>query len=484
MSENFIHATDAIEEDVKVRMRRAVNELREELDLEAELATFAAQRLSPATWEAPVLHLEDITGIPFLQDIAGIEEYQHRARVRAGTGDIFVAVSDPAIGYEDYCRDHLGLGSPHFLQTKAARNNPMAVALACCEGPALDELVKYAEAGGGLAIHPYMAIEAVWEMAACIARKTSAPVEIIGPPPPILWLANDKSHLSHLVSRSLGEEYVVETRRASSAREISEDLLDLAAHHELVGIKRTRCASAMGNIVFDAAFLRGLPPGEALALVQAFLHRTEWVEGEDVLIVEWVKTDLSPSTQLWIPPTGQGNVLLQGIYEQLLSGPEKVFVGSRPSTLPAPVNAELAGASMVVGEALQALGYVGRCSFDFIVCGDIHGDFQIKFTECNGRWGGTSTPMHLVDRLIKSPRPAYVAKDYFLPESHVGMSFVEFLKLVDSELFDPATGKGRFIVYNVGPYQSKGKLDIIGLGESPEDARVGLDEILPEMLGI
>ena len=30
--------------------------------------------------EAPTLHLDDVSGIPFLDGVPGMEEYQHRAR--------------------------------------------------------------------------------------------------------------------------------------------------------------------------------------------------------------------------------------------------------------------------------------------------------------------------------------------------------------------------------------------------------------------
>ena len=44
----------------------------------------------------------------------------------------------------------------------------------------------------------------------------------------------------------------------------------------------------------------------------------------------------------------------------MLEGPEQVFVGSRPSTLPARVNRVLADAAVRMATALQHLGYVGR----------------------------------------------------------------------------------------------------------------------------
>ena len=80
--------------------------------------------------------------------------------------------------------------------------------------------------------------------------------------------------------------------------------------------------------------------------------------------------------------------------------------------------------SLMVATALQTLGYVGRCSFDFIIVPGEQGGLRAKFTECNGRWGGTSTPMHLIDRLLPGKRPPYWAQDFM----HHGLAGVSFLR--------------------------------------------------------
>lgn len=434
--------------------------------------------------DSAILHLEDISGIPFVDGISGVQEYQHRARVRADDGDLFAAGTEPAAGYEKYCREVLNLGSPEFIHAEG--DDPMKVAEACLTPEAFGRLVDRARDTGELALHPYMAIEPVWRLARRLAGESDADVVVIGPPPPVLWVANDKSHFSRLVEETLGEQWLVDTTRSKTPRELARALGELAERCERVALKRTRCASAMGNAVFDGEELRRESDEELLDRVHEFLSRTRWHNEEDVLAVEWCETDLSPSTQLWVPPLEQGPPVVEGVYEQLLDGPEKVFLGSRPSTLGEAVDEAIAEASLQVCTALQKLGYVGRCSFDFIVTGDPDGDFHARFIECNGRWGGTSTPMHLVDRIVDTSngRPPYVATDYYLPESHVGMTFTDLRAALEDDLYSPDDGEGRFALYNVGPLEGIGKFDVISLGDSPRDARRGLDEILPERLGI
>jgi hypothetical protein len=430
----------------------------------------------------PTLHLDDVSKIPFVKDVSGVEEYQHRARVRADTGDLFVAVTRQSDGYEEYCRSRLGLGSPEFLLAEAG-DHSYAVASACMSNAILEQISHRARRAGGLLIHPYMAIHDVWDIAAGVAESSGVGVEVIGPPPPVLWVANDKSALSEIVSSVLSPEWIVETYPATDPTRMAEHLGRLARNSAKVGMKRARCASGLGNAVFGAERLRQLGPEGLLAEVEAFLSRTEWPGDEEVLVVAWEETDCSPSSQTWIPPVGGGPPIVQGVYEQLLEGENKVFVGSRPSTLPDAANRAIKSASLRVAEALQSVGYVGRCSFDLILLGDPDGEFSLKFTECNGRWGGTSTPMHLVDRIVGGPRPTYWAQDY-VHQGLVGVHFRDVLDRLGDAVFDVTTGRGRYILYNVGPLADHGKLDVIAFGETPERAESAVREDLSRLLGL
>jgi hypothetical protein len=151
--------------------------------------------------------------------------------------------------------------------------------------------------------------------------------------------------------------------------------------------------------------------------------------------------------------------------------------------LPGPVNDAIRHVSRQVARALQQLGYIGRCSFDHLVVGDPNGDFAIRFTECNGRWGGTSIPMHLVDRVVVGSRPAYRAQD-FSHEQLTGVTFGEILKCLGPEVFDRRQQTGRYIFYNLGPLAGSGKFDVIAIGKTQAEAEQALLADLPRRLAL
>jgi len=436
---------------------------------------YAAQRYTAECADWPTLQLDDVSGIPFLNDIVGVEKYQLRARVRAGDGDVFAATCPGMPDYEIYNRDYLGLGSAEFVHAPWPEN-PIEIGRGCRHGEAFDALVAFAKRSGKLVVHPYMGVESVWEMARDLAEASGARVAVLGPPPPVTWFANDKDHLSALVEAVHGPQLLCATLRGSTPEALAEHLLTLAQTYDHVALKMTRCASAMGNWVLTAADVRRTHKHRMVERVQAFLREKEWVAGDPVLAVSWEDNECSPSSQLWIPPLGAGDPCVDGVYEQLLEGPEKVFLGSVPSTLGAELDSRIGDASVAVARVYQQLGYVGRCSFDFIAPGD-----ALRFVECNGRWGGTSTPMHLLDRVFPEGRPAYRARDY-VGEHMVGWPFTRLMEAIGDDLYDVRTGRGRFILYNVGCL-TYGKFDVIAIGEDIDAAERALEDELPEMIG-
>lgn len=464
------------------RAREAARAHAQRLELPRALAEYEPfqHRASSPAW--PTLSLDDYSGIPFLRDISGIEGYQHRARIRAGDGDLFATVTPATPGYESYCETRLGLGRVELIEAEPVAG-PLEVSLACGRGGALARVVACARAAGGLVIHPYMGIEAVWELARRISEASGMPVEVMGPPPPVTWIANDKHRLSELARDAVGHEVVGPMFARSTVEGLADGLLELARRHPRVALKRTRCASAMGNRVYEAAELLALPMAGVMERVGAFWRDKECQPEEVVLAVAWEAAVTSPSTQLWIPAQGAGAPRLDGIYQQLLEGEEQVFLGSRPSTLPLRVEAALFESSYLASVALQELGYVGRCSFDFIVVGDVHGEFHVRITDCNGRWGGTSTPMHLIDRAKPGPRGMYLAQDFAHPDL-VDVPFTEILRRAGDAAYDRRTGRGRYLFYNVGCLRGAGKLDVVVLGESLEEVTRAAQDQLPSILGL
>jgi hypothetical protein len=194
------------------------------------------------------------------------------------------------------------------------------------------------------------------------------------------------------------------------------------------------------------------------------------------------KVLLSPSVQTWIPPLGSRDPVVEGIFEQTLARQVGRFKGAAPAALPQGLRDEIAERAWLVAVLFQRLGYVGRCSFDLILVGDRLSRCQVLFVECNGRWGGTSLPMTLMNRLFGrwNARP-YAAREVQVPDLE-RLGFDDLLQGLEDVLFDARSGRGRVIPYNPRHLQAAGTLDAIVLGRSWAEARRWLDDDLPRRL--
>ncbi len=95
-----------------------------------------------------------------------------------------------------------------------------------------------------------MGIEDVWDLAAGIAAAADEPVTVLAPPPPVTWIANDKALFAELVELTLGPGWMPDAVTCRAPAEMVRHLLALSRRYRAVELKRTRCASAMGNKVF------------------------------------------------------------------------------------------------------------------------------------------------------------------------------------------------------------------------------------------
>jgi hypothetical protein len=126
-----------------------------------------------------------------------------------------------------------------------------------------------------------------------------------------------------------------------------------------------------------------------------------WDKSYPLLLCDWEGPVLaSPSAQLWIPEKDEGLPRVEGLFEQELLGPNAAFCGARPTRLSAAWQERLAREAALLGLLFQEMGYFGRCSLDSILVGAEEDDATLHWIECNGRWGGTSIPMTLADRLL------------------------------------------------------------------------------------
>jgi hypothetical protein len=424
-------------------------------------------RLNPV----PTLHLDDLSelgqGIPETD----LRFFQERARLRAGGGDVIAASSEPVYGQEAYFRERLGLGSAEWIYPDSP-DFSLRLAEACWNDEDIREfLISRIQRGELSAIHPHMGATSVWELAAKLREAARRPLKVIAPPPRLCRWVNDKIAFAELVRRLFGSEFVPKTESAWNIPTLAGRVIALAGTSESIGVKLPDGAGGGGNIVLKSSSIQGKTQGEVERELRALISDICWDADSELLVDVWERDVLcSPSAQFWVPPIGDGPPVAEGIFAQTMEGEEGVFVGAAPVALPDVCAHEIAERCWLLARVFQRLGYIGRCSFDVILVGERLENCRIEFIECNGRWGGTSLPMTLLNRLLGdwSSRAFFVEMFQQIDGLEL-VTFREFLDWYGDDVFDVRTLQGSIIPFNPGQLRQRAGISIILLGRSPED---------------
>lgn len=447
---------------------RLALELRAKIREEKWVAQLAVERIV----EGPTLHLDDLSEIALVGDAQSDWYYQDRARLRADTGDV-VACSRPVEGsYESYCRDWLGMGEVEWLVSEQSGKLGGFLAARCWADQGLRrQLIERVRAGRLEVIHPHMGIKPVWALAESLFRETGRRVRVLGPPPELCERVNHKGWFAAVVNRLLGPMWVPRVECADNFTTVARLVAKVAKESRLVGVKLPDSAGGEGNVVLEAEPLRGMKALALRELLQERLAHLRW-SGEDVLLVSpWLENVVgTPSVQTWIVPTAEGEPVVEGVFDQIVTGQRGRFVGSIPSKLDEGLRSEIATQAWLLARVFQRLGYVGRCSFDLILTEEDVGARRPRFIECNGRWGGTSGPMLMMSRVMGD----WKSRPYASFESVVAgvkeLGFAKLMERLGPVLHDGRTGRGWLLLYNPGFLAKEGGVRYVALGDSTEEA--------------
>ncbi len=467
-------------------MTRKVENLAADLLLEFEQfqadSTFQPY-VCPADPCGPALQIDDLTEISLIDHDTDATFYQDRARLRAGSEDVIVTCSSPVVGYDDYCTDYLGLGEPEWLRPEKPRSRLHVAQAVWQDRGVRRELVRRIRQNRLAYIHPHMGTMGVWELARLLHDASHRPIPVLAAPPRVSRWANDKVQFAHAAQRLFGDRLVPATRSAWNFTIAAKHAREIAVNTEIVALKVPDSAGSGGNVVLEASQIRNRSLLEVERLLEDEFNALGWSGTRPLLVSAWEDGVLnSPSVQLWIPPDLDRPPIVEGVFVQAVHGPEGRFVGNQPANLPHALTDEIVDRCWLLGRLFQLIGYVGRCSFDLILIGESFQNSRIEFIECNGRWGGTSLPMTLMNRLFGD----YASRPY---ASHVcqipGLNAISFRALVEDlgdELYDRRTDSGRFILFSPGRIRQAG-VSVIALGESWQEAADAAFVEFPELVG-
>jgi hypothetical protein len=467
---------------------------------QVRVATAVAERLQSAD---PVLAADESVsylcpsslpagGSLVLDDMSSITQIQHfpediileeRARMRAKQGDVVVTCTSPGPEFEAYCQSYLGLGQVEWLHATPVRDPLRVVAASWTDRNVRRRVIHLFRDGRLRYLHPYLGESQVWAVARLLHSACRRSVKVIAPPPGLCRRVNDKAWFSGLVSELFGGAYLPQTHVAYNLAGVATIIDRMSRVSRALVVKLPESAGGEGNVVIRSEEIRGLSVGGIRSFLRERLPLSSWHEPPRLLVSCWQSDVLcTPSVQLWLPALDDGPPVIEGIFEQLIEQPSTRFCGSRGIDLPTAVESDVAEHCQLLATVFQHLGYVGRCSFDLLLTGQGIDNCQTEFIECNGRWGGTSIPMTLMNRLLGDwQRRPYASYRYRMP----ALRRIRFTELVDAlgdRLFEASTGEGNIVLIDASGVGWYGLLDLAVIGDTAQDVDNAITDEIPAML--
>jgi len=478
------HYSPVLPDSVQQRLAGLAREIRDE---ERNVATVPP--LDPQLdvgWlvGAPSLLVEDHSGILYARERGSDITFAYRALALGGEGDLLAVQGRRVPAFEEYCRETLGLGRVEVL-VPASTDPHQAPSMACAEDPAFIEAVSsVARRGGGLNLMPYMATGGAWSLAGRIARRAGVPVRVAGAPPNLSRQVNDKIWFTRRARQVLGPRAVPPCDAAYGMVGLVGHLIRRARASRSVAIKLTHSAASGGNLVFDSSDLAGLSTVRLRDWLLEAMRASGWREDYPIQVTAWEEPLVgSPSVQLWIPLAGDGDPIVEGVFDQAVTGRIACFSGAVPTTLPEEWRERIAAEALQLAVLFQGLGYFGRCSFDSVVFGPDLSRAELHWVECNGRWGGVSIPMTLANRLRGDwADGGFVIAARGSPTGTL-KGTADFLNRYAEDLYRPGSREGGAILLCPGRLEARSGLDLLFLASSQAEARERCDALLGRVAG-
>lgn len=434
---------------------------------------------------APSILIGDKSEIPLLAP-AGTDTLEYRIGLLANADDLILLAGDRNPDFETYMGGLLGFKRLPVLKVEAKGNgSTLGTAKRCLTNPALmHRLADRVRAHRGATIVPHISTGSIWTLAKRLHELTGEAIHVAGPPPNLTARVNDKIWFADVAARLLGENAVPPRLTAHGSAALTAHVHRLSQLWEKIVVKVPDSAGSAGNFPIRSASVRDLGAkalhndlARRLAAIAPSKHYPLMVEVWDCNVLS------SPSAQMWIPRICEGDPIVEGVFDQVLSGAEGRFVGAAPARLPKRWEDRLCADAMKLALLFQTLGYYGRCSFDAVIAGHDYESANLHWIECNGRWGGVSLPMTFMNKLFPNGEgPAYVivqlSKLAVRPRS-----FQAALQSLKGRIYQPHGPAHGVILLTPGGIENGSGLHMISIGQCIDDAVQNANDVVSGLCG-
>lgn len=435
--------------------------------------------------KGPMTVIGDVREIPLLaaHSSSGIE---YRLSTLARTGDVVVIGTGRNRDFEAYREQVLHLGTADYLETRQPTiENPLPTAVRCLkDADTYAALLQRVRSRRGTTVLSHITTGTVWALARKLGADSGLPMQVAGPLPTLSRMANNKLWFSKVTAGLLGPDAVPADIAVHSAAALTGRVRSLSQQNNRLVIKVPDSAGSVGNFVVSCPEVRDMGAHATHRLLTELLAPMDGNLHFPLVVQVWENRVLtSPSVQVWIPEPQDGAPIVEGLFEQSISGPRGTFSGAVRAVLPPELDDRLAREGLMLAGLFQKLGYFGRCSFDSVISGADFGSAKLLWIECNGRWGGVSVPMTFLNTLFGGAAIPEFVIHHAPGATRQRQSFSEGIAKVRDLLWTPGRDAGVIFLTPSG-FETGQNLHFVALDSTVERARRNAELTVRRLAGI
>lgn len=430
--------------------------------------------------DAPALLFEDHSEIGLFKAADDVP-LEYRSFLLAGEDDVVLLAGQRFPEFEAYCHTVLGLGANTVMQPRGgSKDKVLPLSLRCMRDTALLKgLCRTAQQKGKFNVVPYMGTGNAWRLAAAIADGSGAKVFVAAPPPRLTRRVNDKLWFLERVHEALDSSASPLTYSVFGPAALAARLRALASRFVRVAVKVPDSAGSLGNVMIRSEAIVGKSLKQIRQSILDMLVERGWHGSYPLMVGVWDHPVIaSPSVNVWIPRSEEGPPIIEALFTQTLSGDDAEFVGAEPSNLSQSLEQRIVWEATCLACYLQNLGYFGRCGFDTILIGYSLQKASVHWIECNGRWGGTSIPITVANRLLGNWSRKFII---IVQRTHLNMpphSLEYVLALLKEHLFRAAQSREGVVLLAPGRLIDGSGLNLMVIGDSKPRAQAHLEAVI------
>ncbi len=428
--------------------------------------------------------LSDRSEIRLLSN-TGTDPLAYRMALLASSGDGIILTQEKNTSFEQYLGNILGLKDFNSICLQQSDGPTEPTAIRCYSDPGIfKEIMDIVQRENGVTLIPFISTGSVWKLAREIGKSTETTAHIAGSPPGLTAKVNDKLWFAEIISGLFGEQSLPPVRTAYTPAGLTLHVHQLAKKWDKLVIKVPDSAGSVGNFPLQSDAVRSLGARTLRDYLVEVLSARK-AQDEYPLMVQVWDSDIiaSPSAQMWIPSSQDGPPELEGIYDQIIVGERGTFIGATLIQLEKEMEEAFCNQAMQMATLFQSLGYYGRCSFDSVIVRDENQGELLHWIECNGRWGGVSLPMTLLNRVYAGlEKPSFIVTQ-LSGLDYTAFDFEDALELIGEHLYKLDGQDEGVILTSPNGIEDGNALQLIAVGSSLEKAEWHL-KVVQNKLGI